>query len=145
MKWLNKLRLVILLVFSILSISCSDESPENRLSVRISELTETIESRDVQVLKSFLATDFSAGPELNKARFIIFVNYQLKRNKNILVSLSDVKERMQKESADVEATVLLLGAEGWLPERAQQYIVESRWVYENDDWYISRLRWRIKS
>ena len=139
---MKKLATIILILVGILSLlSCSKTDELSVLNNRIDKLVTVIEEKDPHQVKHFLASDFSAANNLNKARFTIFMQYQLKRHKNVIVTVTDKNVVLNKTHADVIAKVLLIGAGDWLPERGQLYKIESRWTKEGDDWLLSRLRW----
>lgn len=127
-----------------MQLSCDKKNDKDLLNQRVNELVEVIETHKEQDIKEYLAGDFSVVKKFNKTQFFLFVRYHLKRNKNISISLINKDIRLKGEYADVVADVLLLGAEGWLPERGQRYYVESRWIKESGDWVMSRLRWNVK-
>lgn len=135
-----------------MQLSCDNKSDKDMLNQRVNELVDIIEAHKEQNIKDYLAKDFSVANRFNKNQFFQFVRHHLKRNKNISISVINKEivfnglsaDASVNASADISANVLLLGAEGWLPERGQQYYVESRWKKENGEWVMSRLRWRVK-
>lgn len=127
-----------------MQLSCNSGSDKDMLNQRVNELVEIIEAHKEKNIQNYLAEDFSVAKRFNKNNFFLFVRYHLKRNKNISISLINKEIKLNGLSADITAEVLLLGAEGWLPERGQRYYVESRWKKEKGDWVMSRLRWTIK-
>lgn len=124
-----------------MQLSCDKASDEDLLSQQVNDLVAVIEAHEEKKIKDYLSNNFSAGKGFNKNKFHLFILYQLKRNNNISISLISKEIKLHGTYADVTANVLLLGAEGWLPERMQQYYVESRWKKEKGNWVMSRLRW----
>lgn len=147
-KMINKtLPLYFVLLLGSLSLfSCSEPDELHILNQRIDGLVSAIENHSEHGIKDYLAKDFSTTTlsttkGLNKTQFFLFTRYHFKRNKNVLVTVVDKDVTLNKSQADVTATVLLIGATEWLPERGQLYKVESRWKKESGDWLMSRLRW----
>lgn len=129
---------------SLMQLSCSKSNDKDLLNQRVNELVNLIESHKEQNIKEYLSEDFSVASKFNKTQFSQFVRYHLGRNKNISISLINKEIIFNGVTADITADALLLGAEGWLPERGQRYSVESRWKKERGDWVMSRLRWNVK-
>lgn len=140
---MNKKTIIYLFIIfgSLMQLSCDKESDEELLNQRINGLVAAIEAHKEQSLKHYFSNDFSVDERLNQNNFFLFIRYHLKRNKNISISLLNKDIKLHETSADVTADVLLLGADGWLPDRGQQYYVESRWKKEKGTWVMSRLRW----
>ena len=138
----NKTILYFLIILnSLLLFSCSQEPDIDLLEKRIKELVSVIEHHQQSKIIDYLAKDFLTAANANKAQFLLFARYQLKRNKNISIVLVDKDIIDNKNSFDVTFRILLLGSNRLLPERGQLYKVDSRWVKESGEWMISRLRW----
>lgn len=132
---------IILSTFTL--VSCSKNNDVDILKQRITDLTSAIEKHDEQGLNDYLSSDFSVSERFNKTQFFLFIRYHFKNNNNISLTILNKDIILHENYADVTADVLLLGAEGWLPERGQRYYVESRWKKEKGDWFMSRLRWTV--
>ena len=146
----KKIILYLLITFySFTLLSCSKDSDKELLIQRVNSLVNVIETHDEKNMRSYFSEDFSVTKRFNKEKFFLFVRYHLKRNENISINFinKDIRfneSRLYKLSADVTGDVLVLGANDWLPQRGQRYYVESRWIKENGDWVMSRLRWSRK-
>ena len=141
----RKIFITLLIIFtSLIQISCDKSNESDLLNQRVNELVTVIEEHKEQDIKRYFADKFSVAKGFNQNNFFLFVRYQLKRNRNISISLTNKEIKLHGLSADVTADVLLLGADGWLPERGQQYYVASRWKKENGNWVMSHLRWENK-
>ncbi len=142
------LKKTILFLFITLSLlmplSCSKDSDKEVLIQRVNSLVDVIENHDEKNMKNYFSEDFSVAKRFNKEKFFLFVHYQLKRNKNISITFINKEIRFNKSSADITADILVLGANKWLPERGQRYSVESRWINQDGEWVMSRLRWVIR-
>ena len=136
----NLLVYLVMILSSLTLLSCDKTSELSLLNQKVDELVDAAESHKLSDIKGMLASDFLTTKNLNKTQFLIFVNHQFKRNKNIL----DKEVRFNEKNADVIFEILLLGSSDWLPERGQTYKVTSRWKKEKGDWVVSRLRWNIK-
>lgn len=139
------LTLIIFLVFFVV-LSCSSENEKDRLIKRFNDLVGVFEEKNINNIKDYLADDFLVSEKMNNQKFFIYLQYQFRRNKNISVTVLSKDIRMQQDlnSADIIIDALLLGSGDWLPERGQAYTAESRWVKQEGDWVMSRLRWRKK-
>ncbi len=145
MMKVNKILLSIVIILSLLPlISCNKSSDVDALSHRIDEFVTLVEERKEQELTNYLADDFLVVKRFNKTQFILFSRYQIKKNKNISISVIDKEITLNENYADVTANVLLLGSNDWIPERGQMYNIASRWKKESDEWVMSRLRWSVK-
>lgn len=146
----KKIILYLLIIFnSFTLLSCSKDSDKDLLIQQVNSLIKVIESHDEKNMRDYFSKDFSVAKKFNKEKFFLFARYHLKRNKNISINFINKEIRFNKSgfnrsSADVIADVVLLGAENWLPQRGQRYYVESRWIKEDGDWVMSRLRWSTK-
>lgn len=140
----NLLVYLVMILSSLTLLSCDKTSELSLLNQKVDELVDAAESHKLSDIKGMLASDFLTTKNLNKTQFLIFVNHQFKRNKNISISILDKEVRFNEKNADVIFEILLLGSSDWLPERGQTYKVTSRWKKEKGDWVVSRLRWNIK-
>lgn len=140
----QKTRIYLMLLMLTGLVACSKINEKELLLLQVDKLVNAIESHDKKEIKALLANNFSAGNDLNKTRFDVFLQFHLTRNKKISILRSNENIELRDSAADVTAEVLLLGASDWIPERGQRYIVESRWVKENNNWTMSRLRWQVK-
>ena len=125
-------------------LACTKDSDKDVLIQRVNNLVNVIENHDVKSMRRYLSDDFSAGKRFNNEKFFMFVHYHFKRNKNISINFVKKDVKLYGSKADVTADVLLLGADDWLPKRGQKYYVESRWIKQDGDWVMSRLRWTVK-
>ena len=131
----------LIILNSLALFSCSQESDIEALNNRLDELEDVVEQHQTKKITDFFAKNFTATRYPNKAKFILFARYQLKRNKNISIVIID-KETIKNNTAfDVTFRVLLVGSNSFIPERGQMYRVASRWIKEDSRWVISRLRW----
>ena len=130
--------------YSFTLLSCSKDSDKDVLIQRVNSLVNVVETHDEKNMRNYFSEDFSVAKRFNKENFFLFVRYHLKRNKNISINFINKEIRFHTSSADVIGDVLVLGANEWLPQRGQRYYVESRWIKEDGDWVMSRLRWSIK-
>jgi len=143
---MNKKTLLTTLILSgfIILMSCAKQDDKYLLNQRIEKLAESIEERSVKDVREYISSDFLASDNLSNDKFLMFMHYHFKRNKNISITFLKKEVRLYDNKADVIADVLLLGAGAWLPERGKAYSVESRWIKEEGDWVMSRLRWTPK-
>lgn len=91
-----------------LLFSCAQESDITLLEKRINELVGVVEHHQKNKISDYLAKDFLTAKSANKAQFLLFVDYQLNRNKNISMVLVDENMITNKNSFDVTFRILLL-------------------------------------
>ena len=132
---------IVITLSSLALLSCDKTSELSLLNLQVDKMVSAVENHKIGDVKTILANDFLTVKSLNKIQFLLFVNHQFKRNKNISISVLDKDVKLNEKNADVTFKVLLLGSNDWLPERGQIYNVSSRWKKENGDWVMSRLRW----
>lgn len=138
----NKTVLYFLIILNFLAlISCAKEREVTLLNNRIGELVNVVEHHKKNQLSEYFAKDFLTAKNTNKAQFLLFVRYHLKRNKSISIVVVDKNIIENKNSFDVTFRVLLIGSNSLLPERGQLYNVASKWTKEDGAWVINRLRW----
>ena len=131
----------LIILNSLALFSCSQESDIAALNNRLDELEDIVEQHQKNNINDFFAKDFTAARFSNKAKFLLFIRYQLKRNKNISIVIVDKEIIKNTTVFDVTFRVLLVGSNSFIPERGQLYRVASRWIKEDNRWVISRLRW----
>ena len=144
MMYKKTILFLLIALSSLMQLSCSKDSDKDVLIQRVDSLVNVIENHDEKNMRNYLSEDFSVAKRFNKENFFLFVHYQLRRNKNISITFINKEIRFNKSNADVTGDVLVLGANEWLPERGQRYYVESRWIKQDGDWVMSRLRWTVK-
>ena len=131
----------IIILNSFALFSCAQESDIAALNNRLDELGDIVEQHKKNKINDFLAKDFATTKFSNKAKFLLFIRYQLRRNKNISIVIADKDVIKNNTDFDVTFRILLVGSNSFLPERGQMYSVASRWIKEDGRWVISRLRW----
>lgn len=131
----------LIILNSLALFSCAQETDIAALSNRLEELENIVEQHQKNKINDFLAKDFATTKFSNKAKFLLFIHYHLRRNKNISIVVVDKELINNNANFDVTFRVLLVGSNNFLPERGQMHKVASRWKKEDGRWMISRLRW----
>ena len=131
----------LIILNSLALFSCGQESDIAALNNRLDELEDIVEQHEKNKINDFFSKDFTTARYSNKAKFLLFIRYQLRRNKNISIVIVDKDAIKNNAVFDVTFRVLLVGSNSFLPERGQMYSVASRWKKEDGRWVISRLRW----
>jgi hypothetical protein len=135
--------LVCLLLLSASLVGCSSPTDdETRLRQQLDQVAEAIEQHDRDTVMEVLAEDFrtSEGQVAQDINRMLLL--QFRQNKRIQVFLYDVEVKLFPPMAEVELQALLLGSSQWLPEQGRRYEVQMRWQKQEDDWHLTRLKWR---
>jgi hypothetical protein len=135
--------LVCLLLLGASLVGCSSPTDdETRLRQQLDQVAEAIEQHDRDTVLEVLAEDFRTSEGQLAQDINRMLLLQFRQNKHIQAFLYDVEVKLFPPVADVELQALLLGSSQWLPEQGRRYEVQMRWQKQEDDWRLTRLRWR---
>lgn len=137
-------RLLLPLLMLLLITACSKEPAIEQLLARVDALEEAVEGRQVDTAMEMLTEDFSTAKGQNRKDAHRLLLFHTLRHQNISVIRSQTEVTPDTAYADqalVRFNVILTGGEGLLPEQGRSYTVESRWIFDGSDWYLSSLQW----
>jgi hypothetical protein len=99
------------------------------------------EARDSAALAESMSAEF-AGPEgMDRERFRRYLAVIWLRNREVGVKLGPLEVELIGERATVRFTAAATGGEGWLPDRAQVYRVNTGWRIEDGEWRLLSASW----
>lgn len=144
---MNRRRTLALLGLAALPAACSRDDPQAALEASVQRLQDALEARDSAAVLALLDHGFvvpgapgEPGAEwARRTMRLVFLRYP---NVKIVAPLrrSEIDARA-RHLAVTEAQVLLVGAQGLLPERAEPYTVRLRWQREDGQWKLLMLEW----
>lgn len=123
---------------------CTRDDPQAALEATVQRLQDALEARDSAAVLKLLDRGFVVQGEAGEAwarrtMAAVFLRYPQVR---IVAPLR--RSRIDPGAAHLattEAQVLLVGAQGLLPERAEPYAVTLRWQREKGEWRLLGLDW----
>lgn len=127
-----------------LAAGCSRPDPEQQLMAAARRLQEAIEARDTGVVMDMLDEHFRGGGELDPASARRLLTATFLRYQNIRVVALAPGARVDPAVPTlgvVESNVVVTGAQGLIPERAEPYRVRTEWRLVGGEWKLSDLRW----
>jgi hypothetical protein len=132
---------------SIALLACGrPDSPQAALEAAVQRLQAALEGKEVGDVMAMLDVRFRAQDELDaewarKTMSLVFLRF--KQVRVIAVNAqSRIDERSGGQVGRTTAQVLVTGAQGLIPERAEPYSLELVWWREGDDWKLRDLRWQ---
>ena len=123
---------------------CSSPPPEQALRDAVGKLQAAVQTRDIDALFEPIADDF-VGPEgMDRQTFRRYVTVITLRKQKFGVQLGPLDVKMFAERATVTFTAATTGSDGWLPDSAQVYQVETGWRMESGQWKLMSAAWQAK-
>lgn len=133
-----------LLVLALLPAACRRDDPQAALEATVQRLQDALEARDSAAVLALLdrgsVVQGEPGREwARRTMTLVFLRYP-----NVRI-VAPVRRSTIDPSAPhlglTEAQVLLVGAQGLLPERVEPYAVRMRWQREDGQWRLLGLEW----
>jgi hypothetical protein len=132
---------------SIALLACGrPDSPQAALEAAVQRLQAALEGKEAGDVMAMLDVRFRAQDELDaewarKTMSLVFLRF-----KQVRVIAVNAQSRIDEGSGGrvgrTTAQVLVTGAQGLIPERAEPYSLELVWWREGDDWKLRDLRWQ---
>lgn len=122
------------------------DDPQAVLEAAVQRLQAALEGKEVDDVLAMLDLRFRAQDELDaewarKTMALVFLRFN--RVRVIAVNAqSRIDEGSGGRVGRTTAQVLVTGAQGMIPERAEPYSLELVWWREGDDWKLRDLRWQ---
>lgn len=135
---------VLALAAAVLLSACSKEDPLAQLEAEVQQLQDNLEAKDTGAVIDQLDASFQAQDGLDRdwarqTMTLMFLRYA--SVKVIAVTRKSSIDPTAPQSGLTQAQVLVTGAQGLIPERAEPYSVKLEWRYVSGDWKLSRLSW----
>ncbi|WP_127999189.1 nuclear transport factor 2 family protein [Piscinibacter defluvii] len=127
-----------------LPAACSRDDPQAALEATVQRLQDALEARDSAAVLALLdrgaVVQGEPGREwARRTMTLVFLRYP-----NVRI-VAPVRRSTVDPTAPhlglTEAQVLLVGAQGLLPERVEPYAVRLRWQREDGQWRLLGLEW----
>lgn len=128
----------------LLTAACSKDDPQARLAAAAKALQAAIEARDTGDVMDLLDEHFQASANLDRAGTRRLLTASFLRYQNIRIVAMSSSHQVDPQTPTLgrsEAQVLVTGAQGLVPERAEPYGVKLEWRLVGGDWKLSDLRW----
>jgi len=122
--------------------ACSATPPEQALRDTIAGMEAAIEAKDADALVASIADDFGGPDGMDRDRFRRYAALVWLRNREVGVALGPVEVEVMGERAVARFTAATRGGEGFLPDRANVYRVETGWRRDGDDWLLISADWQ---
>lgn len=124
--------------------ACGKGDPQARLEAAAKALQAAIEARHTGDVMDLLDEHFQGSGNLDRdgTRRLLTATFLRYQNIKVIAMSSSHRVDPQTPSLGVsEAQVLVTGAQGLVPERAEPYKVRLEWRLVGGDWKLSDLRW----
>ncbi len=135
------MRRLILLLTVLLLTACSHKPDETLIRQSIDEMVQAVEQHHSGPVLDHLAPAFRGPEDMDTRRVRAFLAAQYFRNPKIHVILTGLHVRLDGDEADVVFHAAVAGGVGIVPERAQYYVVTTRWRKIDGDWRVLRAQW----
>lgn len=142
--WMGKAMAAASLIAALALAGCGKDDPEARLQAAVTGLQAAIEAKDARAVMDRVDERFRMQGDLDarQARQTLMVVFQ--RYANIKVFAVGNNTRVDPDSpltGYTDAQVLVTGAQGFIPERAEPYAVRMEWRQVDGDWKLYDLKW----
>lgn len=132
------------LMLALALAACSRKDPQNALESAVFKLQANLEAKDTNAVMKQLAPSFQAQVEFDsdwarKTMTLMFLRYA--NVKVIAVSQTSTINPAKSNSGQTQAKVLVTGAQGLIPERAEPFDVRLEWKLVSNEWKLAVIRW----
>ena len=124
--------------------ACGEGDPQARLEAAAKALQAAIEARHTSDVMDLLDEHFQGSGNLDRDGTRRLLTATFLRYQNIQVMAMSSRHRVDPQTPTLgvsEAQVLVTGAQGLVPERAEPYKVRLEWRLVGGDWKLADLRW----
>lgn len=134
----------LLLALALSLSACGKADPQAQLEAAVQQLQDNLEAKDTSAVIDQLDAGFQAQEGLDrewarKTMTLMFLRYA--SVKVIAVTRKSSIDPTAPQNGLTQTQVLVTGAQGLIPERAEPYSVKLEWRYVSDDWKLTRLSW----
>jgi hypothetical protein len=136
--------LATVLVSAAVLAACGKGDPQAKLEAAVRALQAAIEARDTGDVMDLLDEHFQGSGNLDRDGTRRLLTATFLRFQNIKVIAASLNAQVDPQAPTlgrVEAQVLVTGAQGLIPERAEPYAVRMEWRLVGGDWKLGDLRW----
>ena len=128
----------------LLAAGCTRDDPQAALDAAVQRLQDALEARDADAVLALLDKGCVIAGEPGRAwaqrtMALVFLRYP---QVHVVAPLRrNTIDPTARHLATTEAQVLLVGAQGVFPERAEPYAVTLRWQRDGRTWKLLALDW----
>lgn len=143
--WIIRGLLACAFASTLLLAACGKDDPQARLQAAVAQLQEALEAKDARAAMELVDERFRMQGDLDQrqARQTMLVVFQ--RYANIRIFAVGNNTRLDPDSpltGYTDAQVLVTGAQGFIPERAEPYAVRMEWRQVDGNWKVYDLKWQ---
>jgi hypothetical protein len=124
---------------------CGKTDPQAALDAAVQQLQDNLEARKTSDVMNQLHPNFQGdGDGMNRDWAQRTMTLMFMRYTNIKIVAITRNNRIDTGSSQVghtQAQVLVTGAQGLIPERAEPYAIELQWRLDGSQWKLIELRW----
>lgn len=142
--WITRAFSVIALTATLLLAACSKDDPQARLQATVAQLQAALEAKDTSGVMDLVDERFRMQGDLDATQARQTMRVVFQRFANIKVFAVGNNTRLDPASpltGYTDAQVLVTGAQGFIPERAEPYAVRMEWRLVDGDWKLYDLKW----
>lgn len=135
---------LLLLLLPVWLAGCGKADPQAALEAAVQKLQDNLEARKTSDAMDQLHTNFKAGEGMDREwarRTMTLMFFRYTNIKIIAVTRSSRIDSGSTQVGHTEAKVLVTGAQGLIPERAEPYDIRLQWRLEGSDWKLIELHW----
>ncbi|MBL0917138.1 MAG: hypothetical protein IBJ14_00400 [Hydrogenophaga sp.] len=124
--------------------ACARTDPEKQLLETAQALQAAIEARKTGDVMDLVDEHFrgSANLDPDSARRMLMATFLRYQNIKVVALAPSVRiDPSAPTLGIIESPVVVTGAQGLIPERAEPYTVRTEWRLVKGDWKLSDLRW----
>ena len=135
---------LVLLLLPLWLAGCGKTDPQAALEAAVQKLQDNLEARKTSDVMDQLHANFQAGEGMDRewakrTMTLMFMRYQSVRI--VAVTRNSRIDSGSSQVGHTEAKVLVTGAQGLIPERAEPYAIRLQWRLEGGDWKLIELHW----
>lgn len=133
-----------LLMVPLLLIGCGKSDPQAALEAAVQQLQDNLEARKTGDVMDQLHPNFQAGEGMDREWAKRTMTLMFMRYASVKIIAVSRQSRIDTGSSQVghtEAKVLVTGAQGLIPERAEPYALKLQWRLDGSDWKLIELHW----
>lgn len=133
-----------LLLVPLLLAGCGKSDPQTALEAAVQALQDNLEAKKSGAVMDQLHPNFQAGEGMDRewakrTMALMFLRYAHIRI--VAVTRSSRIDTGSSQVGHTEAQVVVTGAQGLIPERAEPYAIRLQWRLDGSDWKLIELHW----
>ncbi|MCW5668811.1 MAG: hypothetical protein KIT86_04055 [Hydrogenophaga sp.] len=133
-----------LLLVPLLLAGCGKTDPQTALEAAVQALQDNLEAKKSGAVMDQLHPNFQAGEGMDRewakrTMALMFLRYAHIRI--VAVTRSSRIDTGSSQVGHTEAQVVVTGAQGLIPERAEPYAIRLQWRLDGSDWKLIELQW----